>query len=261
MEEPSPWRKRFDQESEWRREGLSLIPYKSNYFLPFTYNTAPHGTSRHRPQHREAKFQFSFKILVLDEILDREAHLYFGYTQLALWQIYDRERSSPFRDTNYEPEIMLTMDTQKELSGVVFRQTDIGLVHQSNGVNDPDSRSWNRLYARFKFDRDGLACAVRPWVRIPDSSSGDDNKHIERYMGYGDLEVAYSRKNHILSILARNNLRSEGNKGAIEVNYSFPLTRILTGMLQYFNGYGETLIDFNRPVNRVGIGFALSPWR
>jgi phospholipase A1 len=260
IQDPSPWQQRFEQESKWRREGLSLVPYRSNYLIPWSYNNSPHDSFSHSGQYKEAKFQLSFKVLVLDNILDRDVHLYFAYTQLSLWQVYDRAQSAPFREINYEPEAMLTMDTQKDLGPIILRQTDVGIVHQSNGVSQPESRSWNRVYARFHFDRDNLAFAVRPWYRIPDSHSEDDNRHIERYMGYGDVEISYFLRHHILSMILRNNLRSSSNKGAIELDYSFPLTRILTGLVQYFNGYGETLIDYNRPVNRFSVGFALSPW-
>lgn len=260
-DEQSPWERRFNQESEWRREGLALVPYRLNYFLPLTYNTSPHATSTHSAQNKEAKFQISLKVLLADELFDRDAHLYFGYTQLALWQAYDRAQSSPFREIDYEPEAILTLDSQKHFGETVLRKTDIGITHQSNGVSDPDSRSWNRVYARFNFDRERFAFSIRPWYRIPDSPSQDDNKDINKYMGYGDIEAAYYFKNHVISLLFRNNLRLDGNKGALELDYTFPLTRILTGLLQWFNGYGETLIDYNHPVNRFSIGIALSPWQ
>lgn len=257
-QEKSTWEKRFEQERRWHRQGSVFIPYRSNYIMPWTYNTTPHPTSTHNSQHQEAKFQLSFKILIMEGLFDREAHLYFGYTQLSLWQLYDRSRSSPFRDTNYEPEAIVTLDSQMPLGHVMLRQTDIGLVHQSNGTSDPDSRSWDRLYARFMCDWDNLAFSIRPWIRIPDPVERDNNKNIEKYMGYGDVEIAHATKNHVLSLLLRNNLRARNNKGAVEVNYQFPLTRILTGAVQYFHGYGETLIDYNRPVDRFSIGLALS---
>jgi len=37
------------------------------------------------------------------------------------------------------------------------------------------------------------------------------------------------------------------------------LTKV-KGYVQVFSGYGQSLIDYNRYTNGVGIGFALSDW-
>jgi phospholipase A1 len=113
------------------------------------------------------------------------------------------------------------------------------------------------VYANFLFDRDGIALGFKPWIRLA-SLDNKDNPDIGHYMGYGEVTVSYFRKNHVLSAMFRNNLRFNRNRGAFEMDYSFPLSRTLTGLLQYFTGYGESLIDYNRPNNRFSIGLALS---
>jgi phospholipase A1 len=255
----SLWEKRAEQERQWRAQGLTLIPHQANYFFPFTYNTSPHSSSLNRAQHKEAKFQVSFKVLLMNNIASRNAHLYFGYTQLSLWQIYDQNRSAPFRDTNYEPELILRVDTEQRFDGITMRHVDFGLSHQSNGVSVPDSRSWNRAYMKFYFDKDDYSFSIKLWVRLPDGGR-DDNHDIYKYMGFAELTGAYVMKNHVISIMVRNNLRLPKNRGAVQLDYHFPLTRILTGLVQYFNGYGESLLDYNRPNNRISIGLALSDW-
>jgi phospholipase A1 len=253
----SLWEKRAEREADWRHQGLSLVPYRANYFFPFTYNTTPHPTPTNEAQYKEAKYQFSFKVLLVDQLFDPGIHLFFGYTQLSLWQVYDRKKSAPFRDINHEPEIILSLDSNRTIHDIVLRQTEFGLSHQSNGTGPPESRSWNRFYANFLFDHKNLALELKPWIRLPDFGD-DDNRDIEHYLGYGEVTVSYFRRNHIWSLMFRNNLQFRHNRGAIEVNYSFPLTRTLTGLLQWFSGYGESLIDYNNRNNRFSLGLALS---
>jgi phospholipase A1 len=178
---------------------------------------------------------------------------------MSFWQVYDQNRSAPFRDTNYEPELIVALDTQRHFGEFVMRRVDFGAVHQSNGTGPPDSRTWNRLYGKFYFDRDRLSFTFKPWIRIHDSPTRKDNRDIDRFMGYGEATVSYVRKNHILSVLVRNNLESK-NRGAVQLDYTFPLTDNLTGLLQYFSGYGESLLDYNQSNNRFSVGIALSDW-
>ena len=62
----------------------------------------------------------------------------------------------------------------------------------------------------------------------------------------------------------RNNLDYHDNKGALELGWSFPMPFIETdeakGYIQYFTGYGESLIDYDAAVERIGIGVILADW-
>jgi phospholipase A1 len=66
----------------------------------------------------------------------------------------------------------------------------------------------------------------------------------------------------VFSAMSRNNLESGFSRGAVELTWSFPLGNypFLKGYIQYFNGYGESLIDYDNHVNKIGIGFALTDW-
>ncbi len=72
--------------------------------------------------------------------------------------------------------------------------------------------------------------------------------------------IFYVMGNHNISTMLRNNLNPDKNRGAIEVGWTFPLNRKIKGFVQYFNGYGESLIDYNRYQERIGVGIKLSDW-
>jgi len=68
------------------------------------------------------------------------------------------------------------------------------------------------------------------------------------------------RRGSRLGLLWRNNLRTNGNRGAIRLTASFPLLARVSGYLLYYNGYGESLLDYNAHTNRFGVGFILKEW-
>ncbi|MHB1085511.1 MAG: phospholipase A [Thiobacillus sp.] len=141
------------------------------------------------------------------------------------------------------------------------RFVNLGQVHQSNGRPEGLSRSWNRIHAQFGFERGNFALLVRPWYRIPENAANDDNPDIEDFMGHGDLLATYQDSGSTYSLLLRNNLEdSSSNHGVVQVNWSFPLHGRLRGYVQYFNGYGESLIDYNHSQQTLGIGVSLTDW-
>ncbi|MCP3177205.1 phospholipase A [Desulfuromonas sp. KJ2020] len=243
---------------------FAIMPHKPNYLLPATYNSSVNnepytGTDRNLElKEIEVKFQVSFKTPLWERIAGRGT-LYAGYTQQSHWQAYNSDASSPFRETNYQPEIFLTFDNDYSLLGVRNRLITLGFEHQSNGRSEPLSRSWNRLYAQFAFERGNLYFALRPWYRLPESRSSDDNPDIHKYMGYGEFNAVYTWGNHRFGLMLRNNFRAE-NYGAVQVDWSFPLHPRFDGYIQYFNGYGESLIDYNHSTNRIGVGIIIANW-
>ncbi|MCG8434900.1 MAG: phospholipase A [Gammaproteobacteria bacterium] len=250
-----------------RRSKFSLTPYRLNYLLPFAYNTSPNEPAFQllRPgddmDRAEAKFQISLEFDIKRSIFSSNYDLYFGYTQLAWWQVFNQSASKPFRETNYEPEIGLRINPQnKKLLGLNFRQARFGIVHQSNGRGDPLSRSWNRIYGIFILDKGNFVTVFRPWYRIPNSTSGDENPDITDFLGYFEWYAFYKWKRQTFGFMLRNNLKAGGNRGAVQFDWSYPLNDKLKFYLQYFNGYGESLIDYNDSTHRVGIGIMLSDW-
>ena len=256
----------WELDDEAKQGAFLFRPHRPNYFLPIKYSNSPNNTPFQNVFTQpdlgldpvEAELQLSFKIKGMEGMFGHDnADLWFGYTITSFWQAYNDTISSPFRETNYEPEVMLVYRTDYEIAGLRGRFINLGALHQSNGRSEGLSRSWNRVYAQFGFERDNLALLIRPWYRIPERDE-DDNPDIEDYLGHGDLQVVYRKGKNAYSLLLRNNFKSSDNHGALKLNWSFPLYGRLKGYVQYFNGYGESLIDYNHSQQSIGFGVSLT---
>jgi phospholipase A1 len=252
------------------KQGTFLFrPYKPVYFLPVRYGEAPNdqprspsrGAAPHQGLDRiETKFQLSFKVKAAESLFGTPADLWIGYTQQSQWQVYNGAISRPFRETNHEPELMLVIPTRYRVLGLSGRFVNLALVHQSNGRSNPLSRSWNRVYAQFGFERGPFTLFIRPWYRLPEDPKQDDNSDLEDYVGYGDALGVYRWRRSTLSLLLRDNLGGEANRGTLQVEYSFPIHGRLEGFVQGFWGYGESLIDYNHREAVLGLGVLLIDW-
>ena len=256
----------WELDREYRRGRFAVSAHRSNYFIPISYVSSPNeGPIREADPNQdlknaEAAFQISIKTKLWQDIFGTNMDLWFAYTQRSFWQFYNTEDSSPFRETNYEPEMLLNFRTNYDLLGFKGRFINVGLNHQSNGRSEPLSRSWNRVVANFGFERSDLVLLLKTWWRIPESDEDDDNPHMEDYLGYGELWGYYFWRGHRFGIMWRNNLDFGDNRGAVQLEWSFPLFERVNGYIQYFNGYGESLLDYNSSINRIGIGFILKEW-
>lgn len=244
----------------------TITAHRPNYFLlgayahdrPSNVNFARTGQSD-EAQHVESRFQLSLKALVMENAFNGVGDLFVGYTQRSYWQMYNRDASSPFRETNYEPEAWLRRVVNQPILGWNVSTVGLGVNHQSNGRGGDTSRSWNRVIASVALEKGDTGVVLRPWWRIPTSESRDDNPDIEKYMGHFDLTVLRRFGEHSLDLMLRNNLRSD-NKGAVQLGWSYPLTPTLRAYAQLFSGYGESLIDYNVRQTSVGIGLQLLDW-
>ncbi len=265
-EKPSYFSRLWELDEESRRGKYPVKMHRSNYVLPFTYNESPNVRAVREAdpdkdlKQPEVTFQLSLKVKLWQDILNQKMDLWFGYTQRSFWQFYNFEDSSPFRETNYEPELLLNFRTDYNILGLRGRFVNLGFNHQSNGQSEPLSRSWNRVVVNFGFERDPFCFLLKTWYRIPESARDDDNPNIEKYLGYGEIWAYYFLKKHRFGLMLRNNLSFHANRGALQAEWSFPLFKQIAGYLQYYVGYGENLLDYNHSVNRIGIGFILADW-
>jgi len=257
---------RLKKEGATHENAFVITPHKPNYILPVAYkkpNTRPYqNMTGEKIDYVEVKFQLSYKIQLFARQLKKYGNLYFAYTNQSYWQAYNSNDSSPFRETNHEPEAFFAVPVDWKILGFRNRLIAFGIDHQSNGQSGDLSRSWNRVYTSFIFEKGNLYFSIKPWYRIPESKDNDDNPDISDYMGYGEFRAFYKKGEQLFGLLLRNNLDLSANKGAVQLDWSFPLpgSERVKGYLQYFNGYGESLIDYNASSNRIGLGFLLTDW-
>ena len=248
---------------------FTLMAHKPNYILIGAYNSVGYDPSVYQEQFNdpsievddtEAQFQVSVKVPLAINLFDR-MDIYAAYTNHSFWQVYN-DSSAPFRETNHEPEAWLQFNTDWELWGFKNSANLLGIVHQSNGRGGVLSRSWNRIFAKFIVERGNFLFAVNPWYRIPEDDIDDDNPDINDFLGHYELRAAYKWNEHVFNVMSRNNLESGFEKGAVEITWSFPLWDYpyLKGYVQYFTGYGESLIDYDKYVSKIGFGFAITDW-
>ena len=214
----------------------------------------------------EARIQLSFKYQLFGSgARDGDPALsdgfYFAYTQRMFWDL--GADSSPFRNIDFQPEIYYTTPP-KPLSDKATISAQVGLRHESNGRDGDLSRSLNTIYAgpmaAFSLGNETrLTVAARAWLYAGDLS---DNADIRRYRGNSGLTVEIGQEDGLrLSTSGRINFSS--GKGSIAADLSYPLRGILGGgpdfylFGQSFAGYGENLLDYNRPTTRLRIGVAL----
>lgn len=260
-------RERIEGDREVASAPRALLAHKPNYILFAAYNgrgyenPLPAGTpGAVEYDDLETQFQLSFKFPLAVDLFGGRADIYGAYSNRSFWQVYLQDESAPFRETNHEPEIWMQFPNRWSFWGVTNTENRVGLVHQSNGQGDPLSRSWNRLYANILLEKDDFLVQLKPWIVLDSGQS--DNPDIEDFMGHGEVVASWNRNGHVISTMLRNQLESGFDRGALELGWSFPFGSYpyLKGYLQYFYGYGESLIDYDRKSHRIGVGVSLTDW-
>ncbi|WP_435274996.1 phospholipase A [Psychrobium sp. nBUS_13] len=265
----------FDVRNSYEQQVIenpfAILPHKPNYLLPFTYSNVDTDIydgilDGEEFDPVEAKFQISIKYVAYQDFVFDNIDMQFAFTATSWWQTYNSKLSAPFRETNYEPEVIFTYEKPWQLFGMPIDMTYLSFNHQSNGKGGEFSRSWNRIIGGLVMSHGPVIYGVKAWWRIPEDEKetpdglGDDNPDIEDFMGKGEIGALWQiNDHHNLSIMLRNNFKSD-NKGAITLGWSFPISSHLQGYVEYFNGYGESLIYYNERTQQIGVGIKLTDW-
>jgi phospholipase A1 len=256
-----------------KRGTFVIRTYHPNYLLPVHYtsdiNRSPSSPTHPAPEAKsnyrqfEAKVQVSLRAKVAQSLLLPDADLWFAYTQRSLWQVWDREDSSPFRSTDYEPEVIYVVPIREESGalpgGWQWRMLQLGFAHHSNGQSEPLSRSWNRGYVGVALERGEVGLQLRANYRLGERGI-DDNPDLPHYVGRAEVRANWFPGLATVWLTWRTNFNSL-NTGALQLDWTYPVSTDqpegLRWYVQVFTGYGETLLDYNHRQTRVGVGLTL----
>ena len=268
---------------------FGLRAYYPNYAIVSYTDQIPKGEAKYEEGgshpdgvgyiHTEVKYQISLRADYVTNWFGFAQMWTGAYTQSSYWQIFID--SAPFRETNYKPELFVTIPFFHKADAIGLKGIAFGYKHSSNGqpVTDgnrtrPDgpvegsrSRSWNRLYTRAYFQWDHFFGELDVWYKFHEPYRTDDNPDIVDYYGQGSVELGYINKRLLTRLTLRPSFTKGHVTGELEMSYPVPVSDNVYFYFQAFSGfdfhgniggYGQSLIDYDQKVNQVGFGLSIS---
>ena len=225
--------------------------YKDNYFIfgpPIGYKPTKENTN--------IKFQISISQKLTRSTLPFGTYLYLFYTQKVFWNVL--ENSMPMTDLNFNPGVGLAkpLFVKNRFIGKVF----FILEHESNGRDGDASRSWNKVSfgANIMIDPN-LMVNGKVWIPIVD---GGYNRDILDYSGIYQVGMQFFSKNRrfngSINLTKRRGWNLNYNT-TIELAYRLWARDNKFLFLQYYNGYGEGLLEYNKFHSQLRVGIVIKP--
>ncbi|SHH61591.1 phospholipase A1 [Ferrimonas marina] len=217
------------------------------------------GKAEPRIDDVEVEFQVGLLIPVAEPGWLSDDQWEVGYTFRAYWQWYNKPESRPMReqlhaaDLRYRWSLALTDDLHLE--------PYVAVEHVSNGRAKLLSHSWDRaaLGAAVRWER--LRASAKIWQTLNQSNAGRGKAfELEDYYGPGELELGYRGTGYDLRSLFRLAPGQGTGRGYAEVGAVVPVTGSVSIYAKYSRGYGESLVDANRDMERLGVGLMLGRW-
>lgn len=224
--------------------------YKNNYIISGT-------TLDGKPDrfNSDAKIQISILQRVTNSVLPGNTYLFVTYTQLAYWDIF--RESFPFGDINFNPTIGLgkALIHKNRFLGLLMLQ----LEHESNGKDEDYSRSWNKISLGTVLKMTpSWTVQAKAWIPLVD---GSNNRDIVEYKGWGHFGIDYNYKSdlNVGFILTKRGTSDLSSNITFNIAYKMFKSANQYIFLEYYNGYGESLLDYNRYHHRIRAGIVIKP--
>ena len=225
--------------------------YKDTYFVG---GTVLGGTPD--AYNSDVKFQFSFQKRLTKSVLPFHTYLYLFYTQKAIWHVF--RNSLPFHDLNFNPGVGLSKH-------IIFKNKLVGKAtlmfeHESNGKDGTRSRSWNKIsIAAEAYIAPQLMAHAKYWIPIVD---GKYNRDILRYSGIyqaGFQAISNDNKWVLDMTLVKRKGWDLNFNTIVQLGFRINHNSNQFIMLQYYNGYGECMMDYKQYHSRLRIGLLIRP--
>lgn len=225
--------------------------YKDNYFTVGTaLGSKPTATNS------DVKFQISIAQRLTKATLPWNTFLFLMFTQKTMWNVF--QDSMPMRDLNFNPGIGLSKPFFSK-DRYVGKMTLL-VEHESNGRDGDESRSWNKVsLSGSVLVSDRLMVHAKYWIPIVD---GMNNKDILRYSGICQHGLEYSTPGRKWIFGATFVKRKGWNMNfntTLEVSWLVSEKANQYLYVQYYNGYGECLLDYNQFHSRIRVGIVIKP--
>lgn len=223
--------------------------YRDNYFI-----TGVPINKRIDKYNSDVKFQISIRQRLTKTILPFNTFLMLTYTQKSFWDVY--ADSSPFRDSNFNPGLMLAKPIvqHNKLKGMAY----LAFEHESNGKDSIYSRSWNYfvLSGTYLFNS-RLSIHGKVWG----GWLSDDNSDLYDYKGFGMVGINYRSPNERLILSAFVNPRKQIWKVNTQMEASYRLTPKSNQFIfvQWYQGYAENLLEYDRYASMLRVGICIKP--
>ena len=224
--------------------------FKDNYFV----GGIPIGekiTSRNS----DVKFQISVSQRLTKSKLPFDSYLFLQYTQKAFWNVF--QESLPMRDLNFNPGIGLghLIIRKNKYIGKAY----VMIEHESNGKDSVDNRSWNKLTlgAAVLLNKN-WEVQFKGWIPVIDGKENDD---ILKYNGIFQVAANYRTDNKRLNLglILTKRLTWFSFNTQVELSYKFNNNENQYFFVQYYNGYGENLLEYNQFRSILRVGFVIKP--
>ena len=225
--------------------------YKDNYFI-FGPSVGPPATK----QNTNIKFQISIAQRLTRATLPWGTYLYLFYSQKCFWNVL--ENSMPMTDLNFNPGIGLTKPLF--VKNRYIGEVSLIIEHESNGRDSIWSRSWNKvsLSANIMLSRN-LMVHGKLWIPIVD---GMNNQDILKYSGIfqtGFQAITNNRRfNFGVTLVKRQGWNLNFNT-IVDVSFRILKSDNQFLYLQYYNGYGEGLLDYKQFHSQLRLGLLIKP--
>jgi len=204
----------------------------------------------------DVKFQVSIQQRLTKSTLPGHTYLYLFYSQKAMWNVF--QESLPFYDLNFNPGIGLSKLVI--MKGRLVGKLTLMVEHESNGRDKTADRSWNKIsLAGEAYIDPQLMVHAKYWIPFIDS---DHNRDILNYSGIYQTGFQFITRDDRWVLDATLVKRRGWNLNfntIIQLGFRINHNSNQFIMLQYYNGYGECLLDYNRFHSRLRLGLLIRP--